>query len=50
MLAVRVQGSGPLSCLTTPSPSLAPPHHFTKGHLSEIPPVAAVDIAVTLCC
>lgn len=23
-------------------------HHFTKGHLPEIPPMATVDIAVTL--
>lgn len=27
----------------------ASPGHLTKSHLSEIPPVATVDIAVSVC-
>lgn len=27
----------------------APTGHLTKSHLSEIPPVATVDIAVSVC-
>lgn len=27
----------------------APSSHLTKSHLSEIPPVATVDIAVSVC-